>query len=153
MDIPEVGRFAVIADPQGAAFSVFAPSGEAPESEGVFVWDELMTSDTESAQNFYGEVIGWKSRGMDMGEMGTYTIFQRAGDTDTAGCMRIPEGVEAPPHWMPYIGTEDVDSTVARAKKLGANVFQDAADIPDVGRFAVLQDPVGAVFGLFKPTS
>jgi uncharacterized protein len=152
-DIPEVGRFALVADPQGAVLSAFAPEGEPPPSEGVFVWDELMTSDPAAAKHFYGEVFGWSARDMDMGEMGTYTMFQRAGDVDVGGCMRLPEGVEAPPHWLPYIGTEDVDATTARAKELGATVFQEPTDIPNAGRFSIVQDPVGAVFGLYKGTS
>jgi uncharacterized protein len=153
MDIPEVGRFAVLADPQGAVLSTFAPEGEAPISEGVFVWDELTTSDTDAAIAFYGEVLGWTGRGMDMGEMGTYTIFERGGeDGDVAGCMKTPPGMEAPPHWLVYIGVDDVDATAARAKELGATVFHEATDIPDVGRFAIVQDPAGAVFGLFRPS-
>jgi predicted enzyme related to lactoylglutathione lyase len=153
MDIPEVGRFAVIADPQGAVLSAFAPAGEAPQPEGVFVWDELTTSDPEAATSFYGEVFGWSAHGMDMGEMGTYTIFRRAGDVDVAGCMRTPEGMEAPPHWLAYIGVDDIDATTARAKELGATIYVEPTDIPNVGRFSIVQDPAGAVFGLFRPTS
>jgi len=153
LDIPDVGRMAVIADPQGAVLSAFAPAGEAPAGEGTFLWDELLTSDVEAAKQFYGEVFGWTSRGMDMGEMGTYTIFQRAGDVDAAGCMRVPEGMQAPPHWLSYIATDDVDGTVGRAKQLGATVFREGTEIPNVGRFAVLQDPVGSVFALFKPSA
>jgi len=149
-DIPEVGRFAVIADPQGAVVSAFSPKGDIPAAEGIFVWDELMTSDPDAAKSFYTEVFGWGTRDMDMGPAGTYTMFQRGGDVDVAGCMRTPEGVQAPPHWMPYIGTEDVDGTTARAKELGGNVMAEPMDIPNVGRFSVVQDPAGAVFGLFK---
>jgi predicted enzyme related to lactoylglutathione lyase len=150
MDIPEVGRFGVIADPQGAVLSAFTPSGEPPPSEGVFVWDELLTSDVDAAKSFYTEVFGWSTRDMDMGQMGTYVVFRRGGDVDAAGCMRLPEGIQAPPHWLPYIGVQDVDGTVARAKELGGKAFMEGMDIPNVGRIAVLQDPAGAVFGLFK---
>jgi uncharacterized protein len=153
MDIPEVGRFALIADPQGAVVSAFAPEGEAPMGQGVFVWDELMTSDPEAATRFYGEVFGWTSRAMDMGEMGTYTLFSRGEDDDVGGCMRMPEGMQAPPHWLVYVGVDDVDATAARAKELGATLFVEPTDIPEVGRFAIVQDPAGAVFGLFKQRS
>jgi uncharacterized protein len=152
MDLPEVGRFALIADPQGAVFSVYTPAGEAPMGEGTFVWDELMTSDTEGAKSFYTELLGWTTRDMDMGDAGTYTIFQRGGDVDAAGCMTLPEGMQAPPQWLPYVATEDVDATVAKAKELGATAFMEGTDIANVGRIAVVQDPVGAVFGLFKPS-
>lgn len=148
-DIPDVGRMAVIADPQGAVTSAFSSAGDPPTNEGVFVWDELTTTDIDAAKSFYGEVYGWKTRDMDMGEM-TYTMFTRAGEVDTAGGMNRPPGMEAPPHWLAYIGTDDVDKSTAKAKELGATVFMEPTDIPTVGRFSVLQDPAGAVFGLFK---
>jgi uncharacterized protein len=151
LDIPEVGRMAVIADPQGAIVSAYTSPTEWSPSEGVFVWDELVTIDVEAAKRFYGEVFGWKARDADMGEM-TYTIFQK-GDVDVAGGMARPEGMDAPPHWLPYIYVDDVDKTAARAKQLGGAVFMEGKDVPTVGRIAVLQDPVGAVFGLFKPAA
>jgi len=150
-DIPEVGRFALISDPQGAIVSAFAPQGDGELTEGVFVWDELHTSDPAAAKSFYGEVFGWTARDQDMGGM-TYTIFQSPGGTDVGGCMKLMEGMPAPPHWLVYIGTDDVDASTARAKELGATVHIEPADIPSVGRFSVLQDPTGAVFGLYKGT-
>jgi len=88
-DIPEIGRMAVIADPQGAVLSAFQASGEpdAPPAEGVFVWDELTTTDAEDAKRFYGDVFGWTSKDMDMGELGTYTLLKRASDPDVGGLM------------------------------------------------------------------
>jgi predicted enzyme related to lactoylglutathione lyase len=150
-DIPEVGRFALIADPQGAVVSAFASEGEMA-SEGVFVWDELHTSDPEAAKSFYGDVFGWEAADTDMGGM-IYTLFKRAGDKDVAGCMQLMEGNPAPPHWLVYIAAQDVDATTARAKELGAAVFVEPTDIPNMGRFSVLQDPAGAVFGLFQSTA
>lgn len=152
MDVPEVGRFALIADPQGAVVSAYAPQGEGGSGEGTFVWDELMTTDVEGAKSFYGEVFGWTAQDMEMGEMGTYTIFKRAGDADAGGCMPTPPGVEAPPHWLPYVATSDVDATAARANELGGTVVQEPLDIPSVGRIAIVRDPAGAVFGLWKGT-
>jgi uncharacterized protein len=149
MDVPDVGRIVVVRDPQGAVFSLFTPKdGDAPMSEGVFVWDELATSDVEAAKSFYGEVVGWTTRDMDMGNDITYTLF-RSGDTDRAGCMQMMPGVPSP-FWLTYIGTEDVDASAAKAKELGATVYVEPTDIPNVGRFAVLSDPTGAVFGLFQ---
>ena len=87
MDIPEVGRFAVIRDPQGAVISAFAPQGESTAGQGQFVWDELHTSDIEAAKSFYPAVFGWTVNEMDMGDMGKYTLF-RVGDTDRAGAMQ-----------------------------------------------------------------
>jgi uncharacterized protein len=154
-DIPEVGRFALISDPQGAIVSAFAPrpQGDGEPGGGVFVWDELHTSDTAGAKSFYGEVFGWAARDEDMGGGTIYTMFSTPSGTDAGGCFPLEEGMQAPPHWLVYIGTDDVDATTARAKELGATIFVEPADIPSVGRFSVIQDPTGAVFGLFKPTS
>ena len=152
MEIPEVGRMAVIADPQGAVLSLFAPAGDPPASEGVFVWDELLTTDVESAKRFYGEVVGWESRDMDMGNNYVYTIFS-SGGADRAGCGTQPDGEQAgPPSWLVYLGTDDVDATLDKAKSLGATtVYMEPMDIPTVGRLAVFADPTGAVVGLFNP--
>jgi predicted enzyme related to lactoylglutathione lyase len=151
MDIPEVGRMAVLRDPQGAAFSVFSSASEEwTPTEGVFVWDELHTTDVEGAKAFYGEVIGWSSSDRDMGEGVTYTMFESGGE-QRAGCMTIMQP-DMPPNWLTYIGTDDVDATCTRAEELGAQKLMGPMDIPGVGRSAVLTDPTGAVFALFSPS-
>jgi predicted enzyme related to lactoylglutathione lyase len=152
MDIPEVGRFAVIKDPQGAVISAFAPQGEAQVPEGAFVWDELHTSDIEAAKAFYPAVFGWTLNEMDMGEMGTYILFQ-AGGVDRAGAMQQMPGDPSPPHWLTYLGTDDVDATTAKAKQLGGQVYMDPMDIPNIGRFSIAADPTGAAFGIYKPAA
>jgi len=152
MDIPEVGRFAVIKDPQGAVISAFAPQGEAQVPEGAFVWDELHTSDIEAAKTFYPAVFGWTLNEMDMGEMGTYVLFQ-AGGVDRAGAMQQMANDPSPPHWLTYLGTDDVDATTAKAKDLGGQVYMDPMDIPNIGRFSIAADPTGAAFGIYKPAS
>lgn len=150
MEMPEIGSFAIIADPQGAFVSLFQPETEGPESSGVFVWDELGTSDVEAAARFYGDVFGWTTREMGA-DYGGYRIFQR-GETDVGGVMALPDS-SIPPLWLPYVGTDDVDATLAKAKELGAAVILEPMDVPAVGRVAVLRDPQGATFGLFKPAS
>jgi uncharacterized protein len=153
MDMPEVGRFAVVADSAGAALSLYKPEGEGPISEGVFVWDELVTSDVEAAKSFYTKVIGWTTADMDMGEAGVYTLV-RSGDVDRAGIFKKPAGMEAAPDaWLTYIGADDIDATAKRATELGGKVFQAPFDVEGVGRLAVLADPNGAVFGIFHPTA
>jgi uncharacterized protein len=147
MDMPEVGRFAVISDPQGGVIAAYTPTGDPPNPEGTFVWDELATSDPDAAADFYNEIFGWTAQRADMGE-GGYTIFKRAGDADVGGASKASEG--APSAWIPYIATEDVDGTAARAKELGGTLIQEPTDIPDMGRFAIVTDPAGAVFGLWK---
>ena len=150
MDIPEVGRMAVTRDQQGAVLSLFTPAGDPPTSEGVFVWDELVTRDVESAKRFYGEVVGWKASDQEMPN-GVYTIFN-SGEAQRAGCMTFPPAAEGPSRWLPYLGTADVDASAARAEELGATSFMGPTDVPDVGRVAVLGDPTGAAFGLFQPS-
>src|SRR3984957_15705918 len=82
-DIPNVGRFAVLADPQGATFAVFTPSSGSPPAqppEGAFSWHELQTTDVAGALRFYGELFGWaKGDGHDMGAMGIYQLFDHGG--------------------------------------------------------------------------
>lgn len=148
LDRTEVGRMAVISDPQGAVLSAVASAGERQPGGETFVWDELLTTDVEAAKRFYGEVFGWTTRDIDPGERGTYSIFQRAGAGTVGGCMRL-EGVQVPSHWLVHIATEDVDAAVARARELGATALLEGKDIPNVGRIAVLQDPVGATFCLY----
>jgi predicted enzyme related to lactoylglutathione lyase len=150
-EMGEVGRIAIIADPQGAYISAYQPQTEGPGAEGVFVWDELGTSDADDAQRFYGEVFGWTTT--DMGsEYGGYRIFNRgAGDENgVAGLMNLPDD-SVPPHWQPYVAVDDPDATTAKAKELGGAALMEPMDVPKVGRLAVLRDPQGATFGIIRP--
>jgi uncharacterized protein len=147
-EMAEVGRIAILADPQGAYVSAYEPEGEGPASEGVFVWDELGTTDVDGAQRFYEEVFGWTTS--DMGpEYGGYRIFNR-GETGIAGVMALPDAT-VPPHWQPYVAVDDPDATTAKAKELGGAALMEPMDVPKVGRLAVLRDPQGATFGIIRP--
>jgi len=147
-ELDEVGRMAIIRDPQGASLSAYEPASEGSGSEGVFVWDELGTTDADGAQRFYEEVFGWTAS--DMGpEYGGYRIFNR-GETGIAGFMTLPDDT-VPPHWQPYVAVADPDATTAKAKGLGGSVLLEPMDVPKVGRIAVLRDPQGATFGIIKP--
>ena len=118
---------------------------------GRFVWHELMTPDPKAAMAFYSKVVGWKVQAWEKDP--SYTILLAAG-RPIAGVMVLPaeaKAMGAPPHWLTYIGTPDVDATARLAAELGGRVLKPAMDIPDVGRFAVLQDLQGAVFAAFKP--
>ncbi|MBP1885374.1 VOC family protein [Sinorhizobium mexicanum] len=121
---------------------------------GKFVWYELMTTDTKAAQTFYESVVGWS--GSDAGMPGIeYTLFS-AGDRQVAGLMTMPEGaleMKIPPAWLGYVAVDDVDATAAKLAADGGNVHRAPDDIPGVGRFAIVTDPHGAVFALFKGTS
>jgi uncharacterized protein len=152
-DIPTVGRFAVIGDPQGAFISIFSPSSPMTlhdsSKAGEFCWNELLTTDSVAAFKFYSQLFGWKIlREMDMGEMGAYRVFG-IGDKQMGGVMTTPKG-SAPPMWMYYTETSDIDAAVARAKKRGAKVMNGPMDVPGGGRIAQLTDPQGAPFALHQ---
>ena len=149
-DMEEVGNMAIIADPQGAYVGIYQPYGAGADAEGVFVWDELGTTDADGAQRFYEEVFGWTTK--DMGEdFGGYRIFDRPGGTGqgVAGLMQNQDAT-IPAAWTPYVGVEDTDACCAKAKELGASAVVEPMDVPTVGRFAILKDPQGAVFGIIK---
>jgi uncharacterized protein len=115
---------------------------------GRFVWHELLTTDTAAAAAFYTKVVPWRTA---PSSMPGYTIWM-AGQTQIGGLMALPaEPSATPPHWLVYIGTPNVDATCSQAQGLGARVVKVPADIPNVGRFAVLSDPQGATFALFTP--
>lgn len=121
---------------------------------GRFLWCELMTTDTDAAQAFYGKVVGWGATPMPMPGM-MYTIF-KAGELPVGGLMTLPEEARAmgtPPMWMGYVGVDDVDAATAKVQKLGGKVYVEPQDIPEVGRFSVIADPQGAAVALFKPGS
>lgn len=153
-DIPTVGRFAVIGDPQGAFISIFTPKDPMtphdPSKSGEFCWNELVTSDSQSAFKFYTQLFGWKIiREMDMGAMGTYRVFG-IGDKEMGGLMNIPQGASMPPSWIYYTEISDLDAALARAKKRGATVMNGPMDVPGGGRVAQLKDPQGAAFALHQ---
>jgi hypothetical protein len=151
-DIPGVGRFAVLGDPQGAAFAVFTPSampGEAAPA-GDFSWHELATSDPQGAIAFYSALFGW-SRGPahDMGPAGTYQLFELGG----AQVGGVYKGMDAskPPHWLIYIQVASVDKAAAAAKAAGGRVTQGPMEVPGGSRVAKILDPQGGAFAVHEP--
>jgi len=153
-DIPTVGRFAVIGDPQGASLSIFTPSEPMTlhdsSKAGEFCWNELLTSDQAAAFDFYSKIFGWKIiQDMDMGPMGTYRVFG-IGDKQMGGMMTIPKGQRTPPMWLYYTEIPDLDSALARATKNGAKVMNGPTEVPGGGRIVQLMDPQGAAFALHQ---
>lgn len=152
-DIPEVGRFAVIADPQGAFISLYQPKGAMAlhdhTKEGEFCWSELLTTDRVAAFKFYSEIFGWKSLAeMDMGPMGVYQIYG-VGELQLGGIMTKPKEMQMPPSWLYYTETANLDAAISRATKMGAKVMNGPMDVPG-GRIAQLMDPQGAAFALHQ---
>jgi predicted enzyme related to lactoylglutathione lyase len=117
------------------------------ETHGAFSWTELVTSDVAAARKFYGELLGWQFKDMNMGAM-TYTVVN-AGGEDVGGIMPIPPNAPGmPPQWGAYVTVGNVDAVADRVKGLGGKVTVPPTDIPTVGRFAVIQDPQGATISL-----
>jgi uncharacterized protein len=155
-DVMDVGRMAVIQDPTGAVFCVWEAKNHVGAGvlgeTGSLVWTELMTPDTNQAGAFYSGLFGWRPQSMDMGGGMTYTVFNR-GDVGAGGMMGIPPDMQGvPPHWKPYFAVENADATVAKATQLGGKLIVPPTDIPGTGRFAIIEDPQGATFGILKPS-
>ena len=153
-DIPTVGRFAVIGDPQGAFISIFTPSNTMnlhdTSKAGEFCWNELLTSDSKAAFQFYSKLFGWRMiEEMDMGPMGIYRVFGIE-ERQMGGMMTTPKGSPMPPTWLYYTETPDLDAALERAKKRGATVMNGPMDVPGGGRIAQLKDPQGAAFALHQ---
>ena len=153
-DFGTAGRGATLADPTGAVFSIFkSPQGDRPDSAktafGDWHWNELMSGDELKALAFYERAFGFEHDSMDMGPMGRYYLLKKDG-VMRAGVMRSPMA-DTPPLWVPYVAVADCDSTATKARDLGAQVIVEPRDIPNVGRFATLIDPQGAVLAVMKP--
>lgn len=114
---------------------------------GRFVWHELVTTDAKAAETFFSKVFGWTAQPFAGGN--GYLLFQQ-GKTTVAGLWQMADAKAS--FWQSYIGTLDVDGTVAKAVSLGARVLKSAEDLPSgAGRFAVLSDPQGVTFGVYRP--
>jgi len=152
-DVFTVGRMAVVKDPTGAVFALWQAGTH--KGAGIynvpnsFCWNELGTTDTRKAGEFYSDLFGWTRNVQNFGPM-EYTIFNN-GDKGAGGMYKItPEMGNIPPHWLTYFAVDDCDAKVKKATELGASVMKPADDIPSVGRFAILQDPQAAVFAIIK---
>ncbi len=124
-------------------------------ANGAFCWNELATTDLEAAQNFYKTLLGWeikesdatKSETTDCGGMVYNEIV--VGGTHIGGIFKMgPEFGEMPSHWGAYVAVEDVDAKAQQVSELGGKVCVPPTDIPNVGRFCVINDPTGATLSL-----
>ena len=151
-DVMDAGRMAVITDPTGAVISLWQAKehigAELVNEHGALTWNELVSPDVGTAATFYGEVFGWGTETMDMGEMGDYTVFTLAGEQIAGGMAPPMDGM--PPHWGVYFNVDDCDGTVAAAAASGATVMMEPMDGPP-GRWAALADPQGAMFAVIQP--
>jgi predicted enzyme related to lactoylglutathione lyase len=153
MDVPTVGRIAVLADPQGAEFALFRAANAGHVSDemklGDFSWHELAADDWKAAWEFYRALFGWEhADSFDMGPMGTYWMFRRAGGSRALGGMfnRPPEVPMA--HWLPYVHVKNADETAAAAGRHGGRVVSGPMEVPGGDRVAQILDPHGALFAV-----
>lgn len=151
MEVLDIGRFAIVEDPAGAAFSLWqarAFKGVGVLNEpGSLGWVELGTRDTAGAVQFYHRVFGWS---VNAGE--GYTQWGLEG-LDFGGMLEMGEQFppEARPYWMPYFAVADVDLTAERAAALGASVVLPPVDMGGARRLSIVRDAQGAVFGMYQP--
>ena len=112
---------------------------------GQFSWNELLTTDPSAAIKFYVQLFGWTTQDFPMPEF-TYTIVRQSEAVmGQGGIMPIPAHAKGmPPAWFSYVTVDNVDATAKQAEQLGGKIMLEPRDIPEVGRFAVIQDPQGA---------
>jgi uncharacterized protein len=157
-DIAGVGRFSVVADPDGAVFILFTPNGAEgpgpalpPDAPGTIGWRELMAGNMEAVFPFYASLFGWtKAEAIPMGEMGIYQLFARDGVT-RGGMMTKPPHMPAPPHWGFYFNAAAIDAAAARVTGAGGAVIHGPVQVPGGTWIIQCIDPQGAHFGIAAP--
>jgi uncharacterized protein len=152
-DVLDLGRMAVILDPTGAAFCAWQAKTHGGIGiagvPGTFCWADLMTRDPERARKFYSELFGWSIMAGERDPSGYLHI--KNGETFIGGmppAKALPPN--APPHWMIYFAVADCDASAAKATQLGGKLLVPPMTMENVGRFAVVADPQGAAFSIFK---
>lgn len=153
-DIPGVGRFAVVADPQGAVLCLFKGQGDmepaAADAPGSIGWHELMTSDLKAGWAFYAKAFGWeKADAMDMGDLGPYQLFTHDG-VQIGGMMKRPPFIPVS-HWRYYINVPDIKAALDKVKSGGGELLQGPMQVPGGQWIVQCQDPQGAFFALLAP--
>ena len=119
---------------------------------GAFCWTELMTRDVAAAKKFYRALLDWELTDQDMAGF-TYTTIKPPGmERSIGGMMQMagPQFEGVPPHWMPYIAVASVEETAKKCVELGGTIVMPPTEIPNVGRFCVIEDPTGATISLFQ---
>ena len=159
-DIPNVGRFAVVADPQMAAFMLFKPTmGSAdaqppeppPGTPGTVGWRELLASDWEKEFAFYSTLFGWrKDQAMDMGQMGVYQLFAAMSGPAIGAMYNKPATVPAN-FWLYYFNVEAIDAAAERVKAGGGKILNGPMEVPGPSYIVQCMDPQGAMFALVAP--
>ena len=125
-----------------------APAHAAP-ANGAFCWNELATTDLATAKRFYTELLGWTFKESQAAGMAYNEIV--VGGREMGGMYQTTaEFGNAPSHWITYVAVDDVDARAKQAEELGGKVSVPPTDIPNVGRFCIINDPTGATLSLIK---
>ena len=153
VDIPNVGRMAVLQDREGSSFAVMNlsehPGLGVKDAPGGLCWTELSSRDPEGAKAFYGTLFGWGARPQET-PGGPYTMFSVDG-TELGGMVEMDEEWgEMPATWMPYFGIGDIDAALDQIPSLGGEIAMGPIEVEGVGRFAVVQDPQGAFLSIIQ---
>jgi predicted enzyme related to lactoylglutathione lyase len=156
MQVLDAGRMGIFQDPSGAFCGIWEPqsmagSGGGPGEIGFISWHELQTRDLDAAVRFYTGAFGWDTQESDTGGGSRYVVFT-AGEQQLAGAMAMPDMVpeQVPSNWSMYVAVSSIDEAVAAAERSGGKVVMPATETPGVGRWAILADPAGAVFGVLQ---
>lgn len=155
MDVMELGRMLIAADPTGAVFGVWqskAHTGaQAVEEPGAMIWHEVNTRDHQKAADFYGRVFGLEARNLEDANMQYVTLHK--GQKAVAGVLQITEKwpADLPPHWLNYFAVLDVDASAAKVEALGGKVHVKPFDSPYC-RMSIVTDPWGAAFVICAPS-
>jgi predicted enzyme related to lactoylglutathione lyase len=151
-DVFEAGRMGVVQDPQGAFILPWEPKQNIGASlvnaPGALCWNELSVPDLDAAEAFYGGLFGWTTEPFPDSPI-PYRVIKTS-DGHTNGGMTSMMQPGAPPAWLVYFGADSADEAAARAGELGGSTVAEPMDIGPGGRIAVVQDPQGAVFGLYS---
>ncbi len=153
MEMTGVGRLQAVADPGGAPLILFrGATGDPPRATGVgsVHWNELWAKDAQTSLKFYKEVFGYQHETMDM-PTGAYHVL-KSGDDMRGGLMQAPDP-NMPPMWLQYIEVANRDDTLKQALSRGATQLGEAMEVANIGRFAILQDPLGGVIGVIEPAA
>lgn len=114
-----------------------------------FCFLELNSDDPKKSKEFYKSLFDWTIEDMPMQDGSNYTLI-KTGKEPGGGIFKNPVPDKAPSHWLLYIAAEDVEAATEKAKKYGANIIKEVTEVPTVGKFSIIQDPTGAVFGLWQ---
>lgn len=150
--ISDDSRYAVLNDPQGAAFALYSTSQPYGEDRtprrGEFSWMEIAATDANEALHFYCALFGWeRTAAHDMGPMGFYYLFGRNG-RDIGGAFDKPADIPGPPGWLGYIRAKDLDDVVAKARAGGGTLINGPMEVPGGDWIAQFVDPQGAMFAV-----